>query len=217
MIDTTFVETYGEDGVYASGFAFYPQLEQLVRLVLLECETRRRDGEPRQPTDPSTRLYWLLFQRWLRGYEADHARQRRVAEILGLEWPPPPPYGQRGWVWGHELRHGRDVPVVYPHDWDPETHPDVHGFAHRWTAGTTVVIGVDELPVDAELLDDEQDARRQRRPAPACARALSDAIDDAIVIPEPARRMPSLGPGRVIGTWAHDTGFSPWPDHPFGW
>ena len=68
MSDISFVETYGIDGTFAHGFAFLPCVEQLVRLVLLECEKRRRDGGPRQPSDPSTRLFWLLFQRWLRGY-----------------------------------------------------------------------------------------------------------------------------------------------------
>ena len=78
MMSTDLVETYGTDGTYAHGWAYLPRLEQLVHLTALEILKRRRDGETRGATDPSTRLFWLLFTRWLRAYCADCERQQRV-------------------------------------------------------------------------------------------------------------------------------------------
>ena len=210
------IEVYGTDGTYTHGWAYYERLELTVRLVQLQIVKRRRAGTAR-PSSDETRLFMLTFTRWWRSYLRDRERQRVVAELLRLEWPPTDALGSRPWCWGHEAQPipSSPVAVAYAHDWCSATHPDLYDLGGVWTAGTTLVIPADAVPVDAEVLDDHQAARR--RTAPSRARALEDGIDDAIVVPEPSRQVARLGSSRVIGTWAHDTGFSPWTDHPFGW
>jgi len=85
----------------------------------------------------------------------------------------------RPWVWCHEDQAGRSelLPVVYAYDWDPETHPDRYGFADRWSPGETVVVPVEELPVDAVVVSSPV--------RPVAPRALPEAVEDAEVVDGP--------------------------------
>jgi hypothetical protein len=225
------MKVYGYNGSSRAGWARMPDVEGALELAVLGHkreqllrERARRRGEPLEDRDldPAERLFRLRLSRWIGLYFADQRRQRAACEALGIEWPPTGNLRPFLWAWERGKQFVRDAeprPVVYPADWRrDDAEPDAWGFGDRWRVGEILVIGVDEIPVDAEIV------RERPRPSqPAEPRKRERVIDAEPVEPEieappstevvPAP-LPELiwsgwGGGRVLGHVDGGGGFVP--------
>jgi hypothetical protein len=165
--------------------------------------------EPPEDVDPDGKVK----ARWNLEREAIVAVAREKAAELH------PPSQTRPWYWCHEERIGNlylgehhDWPVVYAHDWNPETHPDLYGFADQWVEGEVLVIPADELPHEAEIVGPKPAQCYEAEPVAE----IEDGVEVAEIVPEPRRRSGGLvvhGGWRELGTFDRATGdFVPGPN-----
>lgn len=194
MIETLNQLAYGESE-FAAGWALFPRVDQMLRYLQLQAEKRRRAGiAARIERSSELRLLGLMLERWCQLYFADRDRQHRVAEVLGIEWPPEPHHSIRPFVWcWEELPPTFDRALAYPHDWRRDEYPDLYGFGDEWRAGEPLVIPVDDVPVDAELVESVR-ARRPRPTPRVDAPGLGSGIEDAEVIDEAPPRPREIAP-----------------------
>jgi hypothetical protein len=104
--------------------------------------------------------------------------REKAAELVQAE-------RSRPWCWPHEPQPigAPALPVVIPWDWNGSTHVDVYDVVdERWTPGETVVVPVDELPVEAEPAP----SRSHAKPVSQPRAALDDGIPEAEIVEDVA-------------------------------